>query len=144
MNISPRIINTAAALVVVGVLGYVLYAALSNVREIDVEVAPEALYPDGTSESIVEVKLTNIFGGRAWSRRTVRFVIAEGNESGEIVAATRDSARIRATYTPGMIVLMVHVQGVLLPYEVRIPVQRSYAFAGAQVYCATRTCFPAF
>lgn len=121
--------NIAAAVVVLAVLGWLLLMALGNVREVDVVMEPESLYPDGTSESVVEVRFLNIFGGRAWDNRTAAFRIVEGEASGTIISTSALAARVRATHTPGTIVIHVHIENIPLPYEVRIPVRRSYAVA---------------
>ncbi len=131
MNLRPRFINIAAVLVVLAVIGYLLYAAMSNVRNIDVVVMPETLYPDGKSEAVVEVRLLNVFGSTSWSHRSAQFRIIEGEESGKIVGTSELSARVRATFAPGTIVMRVYIEGVPLPYEVQIPVRRSYALGDA-------------
>ena len=111
-----RAIPLITAVIIVALAGFYIRDYFFIVRGISIEAVPGSLFPGDTST--ITVRFLNDAGKTVpFANRRVDFEIFEGGEHAALEDAHAQGTIFLHAVSPGIIVVHVHVQGFMLPFE---------------------------
>lgn len=119
---TSRVVSIVSVAIIAGVALRFAVPYWYAVESVQVEVTPESLPPDGVSEAVVRVRMENFAGYDVAAGKAAVFVVVEGHRSAVLVSSEGLTARLRATTTPGAVVVRAAVPGFPVPVDIALSV----------------------
>jgi hypothetical protein len=106
------------------VSAFLTWRFVFDIKDVDVEVDPPCIYPDGSSTAFLKVVPRNSLGFQTpFVRLGIKFEVDEGREKVDVTYSPDSSSiRLKAKYETGDVVVFIRTSRSIIPLRVVVPI----------------------